>query len=343
MGSDPSVLRPFSHRPPVWPDLSVAPSPRAQGAGPWARQWWAEWGRRWTGSDQSTDLNGADGSGGQRLQVLRMQEVAGVRAQHLQDPDGEPVCLAQGVRRGQERHRRRHRRPLPASAATAAAAFGCPWVRSSGRIAHLEEAAPLGGRGGRGSTGEASSRGGWARSAAPSAVQQPLRLHPSSTDATAAAAAAAAAAIPGEQHKNLRLPRAARQIAAIGSHTSKGSPRPPNRSSRRDPGAGRAAGGGRRRRWAGRALKGPRLRAPLPPRALPLSALLPSPQLGHPYPGVPESRGLLRDPKVCALSFASFPIALFSLPSHRGELVLAGAVTLRPCVFGVGWTGVGVG
>lgn len=139
-------------------------------------------------------LNGADGSGGQRLQVLRMQEVAGVRAQHLQDPDGEPVCLAQGVRRGQERHRRRHRRPLPASAATAAAAFGCPWVRSSGRIAHLEEAAPLGGRGGRGSTGEASSRGGWARSAAPSAVQQPLRLHPSSTDATAAAAAAAAAA-----------------------------------------------------------------------------------------------------------------------------------------------------
>lgn len=66
-------------------------------------------------------------------------------AQHLQDPDREPVRLAQGIRRGQEGHRRRHRRPLPAAAA--AAAFGCPWVRSSGRIAHLEEAAPLGGAG----------------------------------------------------------------------------------------------------------------------------------------------------------------------------------------------------
>lgn len=180
------VLRPSLLPPPAWPDWSVAPSPRAQGAGPWARQWWAEWGRRRAGSDQETDLNGADGSGGQRLQVLRVQEVAGVSAQHLQDPDREPVRLAQGVRRGQEGHRRRHRRPLPAAAAAAAAAFGCPWVRSSGRIAHLEEAAPLGGRGGRGRTGEASSRGGWARAAASGAVQQSLRLHPSSTDAAAA-------------------------------------------------------------------------------------------------------------------------------------------------------------
>lgn len=106
------------------------------------------------GQRPETDLNGADGSGGQRLQVLRVQEVTGVSAQHLQDPDREPVRLAQGVRRGQEGHHCRHRRPLPAAAAAAAAAaFGCPWVRSSGRIAHLEEAAPLGGRGGRGSSG----------------------------------------------------------------------------------------------------------------------------------------------------------------------------------------------
>lgn len=106
------------------------------------------------GQRRETDLNGADGSGGQRLQVLRVQEVTGVSAQHLQDPDREPVRLAQGVRRGQEGHHCRHRRPLPAAAAAAAAAaFGCPWVRSSGRIAHLEEAAPLGGRGGRGSSG----------------------------------------------------------------------------------------------------------------------------------------------------------------------------------------------
>lgn len=238
MGSDPSVSPSLlSLRRPVGPDPRVAPSRGAQGAG----QWWAEWGGRSAGSDQGTDLDGAHGRGGQRLQVLRVQEVAGVSAQHLQYPDGEPVRLAQGVRRGQEGHRRR---PLPAAAAAATAALGCPWVRSSGRIAHLEEAVPLGGRGGRGRTGEASSRGGWARSVALSAVQRSPRLHPSSSSFAAAAAATAG---PGEQHKNLRLPRAARQIAAIGSHTSKGSPRPPNRRSRRDPGAGRAPGaaGGR--------------------------------------------------------------------------------------------------
>lgn len=254
-------------------------------------------------------------------------------AQHLQDPDREPVRLAQGVRRGQEGHRRRHRRPLPAAAAAAAAAFGCPWVRSSGRIAHLEEAAPLGGRGGRGSTGEASSRGGWARSAASSAVQQSLRLHPSSTDA-----AAAAAASPGEQHKNLRLLGAARQIAAIGSHTSKGSPRPPNRSSRRDPGAGRAAGGGRRRRWEGRALKGPR------PRAAAASASTtrrtpPLPPAEQPLPRGPVEDG------TCPRPWAPRPIPrwLSSLPSHftPPEVVLARSVTRQPSVPGVGRMGVG--
>lgn len=187
------------------------------------------------GRDQDTDLNGADGSGRQRLQVLRVQEVAGVSAQHLQDPDREPVRLALGVRRWQEGHRYRPHRPLPAAAAAGAAAFGCPWVRSSGRIAHLEGAAPLGGVGREGQHRGGELPGGWARSAAWSAVQQSPRLHPSSTDAAAAAATSR-----GQQHKNLRLPRAARQIAAIGSHTSKRSPHPPNRSSRRDPGAGRA-------------------------------------------------------------------------------------------------------
>ena len=138
VGSDPSVSPSLlSLRRPVGTDPRVAPSRGAQGAG----QWWAEWGGRSAGSDQGTDLDGAHGRGGQRLQVLRVQEVAGVSAQHLQYPDGEPVRLAQGVRRGQEGHRRR---PLPAAAAAATAALGCPWVRSSGRIAHLEEAVPLG-------------------------------------------------------------------------------------------------------------------------------------------------------------------------------------------------------
>lgn len=91
--SDPSVLCPSSPSPPAWPDLSITPSPGAQAVGPSAEPWSAEWGRRCAGSDQ-TDLNGADGSGGQRLQVLRVQEVAGVSAQHLQDPDRKPIRLA---------------------------------------------------------------------------------------------------------------------------------------------------------------------------------------------------------------------------------------------------------
>lgn len=257
-------------------------------------------------------------------------------AQHLQNPDREPIRLAQRVRRGQEGHRRRHRRPLPAAAAAAAAAaaFGCPWVRSSGRIAHLEEAAPLGGWGGRGSTEETSSRSGWARSAAWSAVQQSPRLHPSSTDATAAAAS------PGKQHKNLRLPRAARQIAAIGSHTSKGSPRPPNRSSRRDPGAGRAAGGGRRRWWEGRTLKGPCARR----RRLGLYHPLyssPPPEAGCPCPGVLWRTRLLRDPGLCApFSLAFLSRSLRSLFTPPGE-GLAWAVTRLPSVSGVCRIGVG--
>lgn len=92
--SDPSVLRPSSPSPPAWPDLSITPSLGAQAGGPSAEQRCAEWGWRCAGSDQQTDLNGADGSGGQRLQVLRVQEVAGVSAQHLQDPDRKPIRLA---------------------------------------------------------------------------------------------------------------------------------------------------------------------------------------------------------------------------------------------------------
>lgn len=88
--------------------------------------WVEEWGSVLGGQRPETDLNWADGSGRQRLQVLRVQEVAGVSAQHLQDPDREPVRLAQGVRRGQEGHHCRHRRPLPAAAAAAAAAALAP-------------------------------------------------------------------------------------------------------------------------------------------------------------------------------------------------------------------------
>lgn len=258
-------------------------------------------------------------------------------AQHLQDPDREPIRLAQRVRRGQEGHRRRHRRPLPAAAAAAAAAFGCPWVRSSGRIAHLEEAAPLGGWGGRGSTEETSSRSGWARSAAWSAVQQSPRLHPSSTDATAAAAS------PGEQHKNLRLPRAARQIAAIGSHTSKGSPRPPNRSSRRDPGAGRAAGGGRRRWWEGRTLKGPcaRVAAALafttrstPPLPLKRAALARGSYGGRDFSGTLDSA-----PYSLWLSFRS----LSTLSSHHPGRGWRGQLPARRVCLGCAGLGWGEG
>jgi len=62
-------------------------------------------------------LDGADRGGGQRLQVLGVQEVSGAGAQHLHDLDGESAGLPRGVGRRcavderlLERRRRRRRR-----------------------------------------------------------------------------------------------------------------------------------------------------------------------------------------------------------------------------------------
>lgn len=89
----------------------------------------------------------------------------------------------------------------------------------------------------------------------------------------------------------------------------------------------------------GESLKGASPANPAP-RPLPPAVFLPSPHWAAPAPGVPERTGLRRDPGLCSLSSAGFPVALPSLASHRRGVVLAGAVTHRPCVSGVGWGGV---
>lgn len=69
----------------------------------------------------------------------------------------------------------------------------------------------------------------------------------------------------------------------------------------------------RRRRWAGRALKGPRPRAAAP-RPGPTAGLLPCPQPGRPGPRGPgEIRASPGTLSLCALPF---PVALRFLPSH---------------------------
>lgn len=40
----------------------------------------------------------ADGCGCQGLEILRVQQVAAVRRQHLYDPDGKPFSLTRGIR-----------------------------------------------------------------------------------------------------------------------------------------------------------------------------------------------------------------------------------------------------